>query len=205
MRWDREHRGRKISADGRKPHVILWDMLSSRHLEDILIDISRRLMKIWVWSSLYKLYNFFNIIHCIYLYNKYKIYYINLDIQILEPPKYRLSMNLVVMMVLVTKSCLTFATPCSLPGSSVHEISQARILEWVAISFAIRSSELKDRTQASCIAAGWFFRTKESQANLPFGKKLSKDSSLEDNGESGSVLRIAGEGKRKNACHRTQV
>ena len=199
MRWHREHRGREISADGRKPHVILWDMLSSRHLEDILIDISRRLMKIWVWSSLYKLYKFFNIIHCIfYIINKSAI-------QILEPPKYRLSMNLVVMMVLVTKSRLTFATPCSLPGSSVHEILQARILEWVAISFPIRSSELKDRTQASCIAAGRFFRTKEGQAILPFGKKLSKDSSLEDNGESGSVLRIAREGKRKNACHRTQV
>ena len=33
-------------------------------------------------------------------------------------------------------SCLTLCDPmrCSLPGSSVHEISQARILEWVAIS-----------------------------------------------------------------------
>ena len=28
-----------------------------------------------------------------------------------------------------------FATPCSLPGFSVHEIFQARILEWVAILF----------------------------------------------------------------------
>ena len=33
-------------------------------------------------------------------------------------------------------SCLSLCDPmhCSLPGSSVHEISQARILEWVAIS-----------------------------------------------------------------------
>ena len=40
---------------------------------------------------------------------------------------------------LVTKSCLTLATPwtvCSLPGSSVHGIFQARILEWVAISLS---------------------------------------------------------------------
>ena len=29
---------------------------------------------------------------------------------------------------------------CSLPGSSVHEISQARTLEWVAISFSRESS-----------------------------------------------------------------
>ena len=34
---------------------------------------------------------------------------------------------------LVTKSCLTLFNPidCSTPGSSVHGISQARILEWV--------------------------------------------------------------------------
>ena len=38
--------------------------------------------------------------------------------------------------VLVAKSCLTLCNPvdCSLPGFSVHEISQARMLEWVAIS-----------------------------------------------------------------------
>ena len=40
--------------------------------------------------------------------------------------------------VLVTQSCLTLCNPmdCSLPGSSVHGIFQARILEWVAISFS---------------------------------------------------------------------
>ena len=36
----------------------------------------------------------------------------------------------------VAQSCQTLCDPmdCSLPGSSVHEISQARILEWIAIS-----------------------------------------------------------------------
>ena len=40
------------------------------------------------------------------------------------------------MLVLVTQLCLTLCDPldCSLPGSSVHGISQARVLEWVAIS-----------------------------------------------------------------------
>ena len=35
----------------------------------------------------------------------------------------------------VTQSCLTLSDPmgCSLPGSSVHGIFQARVLEWVAI------------------------------------------------------------------------
>ena len=39
---------------------------------------------------------------------------------------------------LVAKSCLTLFDPmdCSLPGSSVHGIFQARVLEWVAISFS---------------------------------------------------------------------
>ena len=42
----------------------------------------------------------------------------------------------------VTQSCLTLSDPmdCSLPGSSIHGIFQARVLEWVAITF----SELSD-------------------------------------------------------------
>ena len=40
---------------------------------------------------------------------------------------------------------------CSPPGSSVHGTSQARILEWVAISFSRRSSWPRDRTQVSWI------------------------------------------------------
>ena len=42
-------------------------------------------------------------------------------------------------------------TDYSLPGSSVHEISQARILQWVTISFSRRSSCPRDWTRASCI------------------------------------------------------
>ena len=42
----------------------------------------------------------------------------------------------------------------SLPGSSVHGILQARILEWVA--FPRRSSWPRDRTQVSCIAGRFF-------------------------------------------------
>ena len=38
----------------------------------------------------------------------------------------------------VTQSCLTLSDPmdCSLPGSSIHGIFQARVLEWGAISFS---------------------------------------------------------------------
>ena len=61
----------------------------------------------------------------------------------------------------VPKSCLTLCYPmdCSLPGSSVHGIFQARILEWVAISFSKESSRPRDRTHVSdvsCIAGGSF-------------------------------------------------
>ena len=44
--------------------------------------------------------------------------------------------------MLVSQLCLTLCNfmDCTLPGSSVHEISQARILEWVAISFSRGSS-----------------------------------------------------------------
>ena len=41
---------------------------------------------------------------------------------------------------------------CSLPGSSVHRIFQARVLEWVAIPFSRGSSKPRDWTQVSCIA-----------------------------------------------------
>ena len=42
----------------------------------------------------------------------------------------------------VTQLCLTLCNPvdCSLPGSSIHGIFQARVLEWVAISFSRGSS-----------------------------------------------------------------
>ena len=59
---------------------------------------------------------------------------------------------------LVTQSCPTLCDPvgCSPPGSSVHGISQARILEWVAISFSRASSQPRDHTQVSCIACCFF-------------------------------------------------
>ena len=43
---------------------------------------------------------------------------------------------------------------CSPPGFSVHGISQARILEWVAMSFSRGSSQPRDRICISCISRG---------------------------------------------------
>ena len=43
----------------------------------------------------------------------------------------------------VAQSCLTVSNPidCSLPGSSVRGVVQARVLEWVAIAFSIKHTE----------------------------------------------------------------
>ena len=55
--------------------------------------------------------------------------------------------------VLVAQSCQTLCDPldCSPPGSSVHGVLQARILEWVAISFSRGYSRSRDVTCISCI------------------------------------------------------
>ena len=52
------------------------------------------------------------------------------------------------------QSCPTLCNPmdCSPPGSSVHGISQARILEWVVISSSRRSSRPRDWTRVSCVS-----------------------------------------------------
>ena len=61
---------------------------------------------------------------------------------------------------------------CSQPGSSVYGILQARILEWVAISFSKGFSRPRNWTHISGIA-GWFFTTK------PPGKPSFQDIALE--------------------------
>ena len=52
---------------------------------------------------------------------------------------------------LVVQLCPTVCSPvdCSLPDSSVHGILQAKILEWIAISFSRSSSQPRDWTWAS--------------------------------------------------------
>ena len=51
------------------------------------------------------------------------------------------------------QSCLTLCDPmdCSPPGSSVHGVLQARMLEWVAMSSSRGSSRPRDRTYVSCL------------------------------------------------------
>ena len=77
----------------------------------------------------------------------------------------------------VTQSCPTLGDPvdCSPPSSSVHGVLQARVLEWVAISFSRGSSRPRDRTQVSCIAGRrfnlWATRETLSHKGSPINKK----------------------------------
>ena len=66
--------------------------------------------------------------------------------------------NLLILRVVVAQSCLTLCVPmdCSLQGSSVLGIFQARVLEWVAIFFSRRSPQPRDQTQV-CLIAGRCF------------------------------------------------
>ena len=76
----------------------------------------------------------------------------------------------------VAQSCPTLCDPmdCSPPGSSVHGILQARILEWVAISFFRGSPLSRDWTQVSCIAGRHFNLWATREVHLLF--KDSNDS-----------------------------
>ena len=56
------------------------------------------------------------------------------------------------------QSCPTLCDPtdCSLSGSSIHGIFQARVLEWVAISFSRGSSRAQDQTTSPAVAGEFF-------------------------------------------------
>ena len=55
----------------------------------------------------------------------------------------------------VVQSCPAFCDPVDY---IVHGILQARILEWVAFPFSMRSSQPRDQTQVSLIAGGFFYQ-----------------------------------------------
>ena len=74
---------------------------------------------------------------------------------------------------LVAKSCLTLLWPhgvYSPSGSSIHGISQARILEWVAASFYRGSSRHMDQTQISCIGRWILYHWATREAWISFIK-----------------------------------
>ena len=68
---------------------------------------------------------------------------------------------------------------CSPPSSTVHGILQARILQWVAISFSRGSSRPKDRTQVSHIA-GRHFNLCATREALKYKNTVSQKTSYRD-------------------------
>ena len=77
-------------------------------------------------------------------------------------------------------SCVQLCDPvdCSLPGSSIHGIFQARILEWVAISFSGRSSRPRDWTRVDCIGGRCFtvWATRDiPMLNIQIGKSTETE------------------------------
>ena len=91
----------------------------------------------------------------------------------------------------VAQSCPTLCDPvdCSPPSSSVHGILQARILEWVAISFSRAPSRPRDWTQVSRIAGRRFnlWATREAQITRKLKRKKSMSESLYSPGVSKSL------------------
>ena len=71
---------------------------------------------------------------------------------------------------------------CSPPGSSVHGISQVRILEWVAIPFSRGSSWSRDWTLVSCIAGRFFtiWATREAPMYILLQLKKKKHIQLSE-------------------------
>ena len=61
--------------------------------------------------------------------------------------------SIIPMKVKVAQSCLTL---CSPTDYTIHGILPARILEWVAFPFSREFSQLRDQTQVSHIAGGFF-------------------------------------------------
>ena len=67
-------------------------------------------------------------------------------------PKNSYGIILIECMLAQSRPTLCDLVNCSLPGSSVHGIFQARILEWVAISSSRGSSQPRDGTRISCVS-----------------------------------------------------
>ena len=97
----------------------------------------------------------------------------------------------------VIQSCLTLCDPmdCSLPGSSVHGILQAGILEWVATSSSRRSSRPRDRTQVSCITGRFFTAWAPIQLAVRVSESLRSEGGGSWTVPGGYPLRLASPGQ----------
>ena len=76
----------------------------------------------------------------------------------------------------IAQSCMTLHHPmyCSPPGSPIHGTSQARILEWFAISSSRGSSQPRDQTRICCLAGRFFTMGRNFKAHRGFLTSLTK-------------------------------
>ena len=78
----------------------------------------------------------------------------------------------------VAQSCPALCDPmgCKLPGSSVHETFQARVLEWGAISFSRGHSWPRDGARVSLIGGRCFYHLSHqgSQHTIPYFESRGK-------------------------------
>ena len=89
-------------------------------------------------------------------------------------------MNNSILLAKLLLSCLTLCNHMdhSLPGSSFHGILQARILEWVVISFSRGSSRCRDWTQVFSIAGRFFNVWATTEAILTQGEHIKSSTNL---------------------------
>ena len=102
--------------------------------------------------------------------------------------------------------CPTLCSPMdcsSLPGSSVHGISQARVLEWVVISFSRGSSRPRDWTQVFCIVGRFFTIWPSREAQADRGMQLVQERGKESQRwEEEESLHFFGSSYHQASCQR---
>ena len=119
--------------------------------------------RIWAWQNIIYSSKKWNFDTCYNMDDSWKHYarwnWLQMDKYCMTPLTWKWSE--------VAQSCLTLCDPldCSLPGFSVHGIFQARVLEWVSVSFSRGSSPPRDWTWVSHIAGRRFtlWATREAQ------------------------------------------
>ena len=110
---------------------------------------------------------------------------------------------------LVAQSCpiLCNLIDCSPPGSSVHGVPQARILEWVAILFSRVSSWPINQTQVFCIAGRFFiiWATREAPFRVYFHLYFQSWWRLLNDSWMTKKRRCSLWGSDANLCYRTKI
>ena len=122
------------------------------------------------WSIPVEIYIYIYIFFFSYIHQKISIRMFTTKFFVIAPSRTQPKCS-TVQWVKVTKSCPALCNPVNY---IVYGIVQARILEWVAIPFCRGSSQLRDRTQVSCLAGGFFnsWAAREAHSTVEWVNKL---------------------------------